>query len=84
MSLTCIESTYQMLQAANRFLTNTGKATLFDVHLVGLDYHTGQSTGLFTVHPDILIGEVQKTEIFIPAIYGDQPRVYPLDYRTSS
>ena len=76
MSLTSIESTYQMLQAANRFLVAGGMPALFDVHLVGLGRHEGQATGLFTVHPDLLIGQVEKTQlIVIPAVYGDQDEI---------
>ena len=76
MSLTCIESNFQILQAANRFLTDMGKSAIFDVHLVGLSYHLGQSTGLFTVSPDLLLDEVKKTDlIIIPPIYGDPKEV---------
>jgi transcriptional regulator GlxA family with amidase domain len=72
-SLVNIEGTHQILSNVNGFLQAQGSDPLFDVHLVGLARHTRQSTGLFTVNPDSLIGEVTKTDlIIIPAIHGDQ------------
>lgn len=45
---------------------------LFDVHLVGIAKETKQTSGLFTVNPDLLLEEVPKTDlIVIPAIHGD-------------
>ena len=48
------------------------KTPLFKVQLVGLSKETKVSGGLFTVHSDLLIGDVKKTDlIIIPAIDGD-------------
>ncbi len=45
---------------------------VFDVHLVGLEKKTSQSTGLFSVNTDCLIDEVTDTDlIIIPAIHDD-------------
>jgi transcriptional regulator GlxA family with amidase domain len=56
-------------------LTEMGKKPVFDVHLVGLEKETRQTTGLFSVSPDCLLEDVEKTDlIIIPAIH-DNPEV---------
>jgi len=76
MSLMAIELSYQMLQAANRFLVEADRNPLFDIHLVGIGPHTEQATGLFTVNAHLLISEVKKTDlVLIPPVYGDQDEV---------
>lgn len=71
-SLVNIEGTHQILSQVNDFICNGEKGPLYDVHLVGLSHETQQTTGLFTVHPDLLVHEVTKTDlIIIPAIHGD-------------
>lgn len=71
-SLVNIEGTHQILSHVNDFVAQKEKHALYDVRLVGLTRETRQSTGLFTVHPDIVIDEVEKTDlIIIPAIHGD-------------
>lgn len=71
-SLVNIEGTHQVLSQVNGFLQQMGRPPIFDVHLVGLKQETKQSTGLFTVNPDTLIGDIKKTDlIIIPAIHGD-------------
>lgn len=70
-SLVNIQGTHQVLNQVNSFLTQMGKHPIFDVHLVGLEHEARQPTGLFTVNPDALIGDVKKTDlIIIPAIHG--------------
>jgi transcriptional regulator GlxA family with amidase domain len=45
---------------------------LFNVQLVGITPQSSQREGLFTIKPDVLTGDVKKTDlIIIPAIYGD-------------
>lgn len=71
-SVVNIGGTHQMFSWVNEFFGQAGRAPLFDIHLVGLEKNTEQSNGLFTVNPDILIDDVQKTDlIIIPAIHGD-------------
>lgn len=71
-SLVNIEGTHQILSHANDFVAQREKCALYDVRLVGLTRDTRQTTGLFTVHPDALVGEVAKTDlIIIPAIHDD-------------
>lgn len=72
-SLVNVEGAYQVLDQVNGFLTSMGKSPLFNIQLVGLSKETKQTTGLFTVNPDRLVSEVEKTDlIIIPAIHGDQ------------
>jgi len=75
-SLVNIEGTHQILSEVNSILKNMGRDPLFHIQLVGLSKETKQSTGLFTVIPDILVKDVKKTDlIIIPAIHGDQNEV---------
>jgi transcriptional regulator GlxA family with amidase domain len=61
-----------MFTAANQFLQATGKAPLFDVHLVGATRDVKLHDGAFSVHTDRLLDEVEKTDlIVIPALFGD-------------
>lgn len=72
-SLVNIEGTHQIFSMVNHFLKEMGQPPLFNVHLVGLARETRQSSGLFTINPDTLLKEVEKTDvIIIPAMYGDQ------------
>ena len=71
-SLTNIEGTHQILSEVNRFRELQGKSALFNIQLVGLKPETSQRNGLFTVKPDILISDLEKTDlIIIPAMMGD-------------
>lgn len=70
-SVTNIEGTHQILNTVNGILRDMGREPVFNVQLVGISPETKQSTGLFTVNPDVLIGDVRKTDIIIiPAIHG--------------
>lgn len=71
-SLVNIAGTHQVLNQVNGFLAQMGKPPLFNVQLVGLKAETQQSTGHFTVTPDVLIRDIKKTDlIIIPAIHSD-------------
>jgi transcriptional regulator GlxA family with amidase domain len=56
-------------------LEELGEEKLFDIHLVGVSKETRQTTGLFTVNPDLLLEDLDKTDlIIIPALFGDQKK----------
>jgi transcriptional regulator GlxA family with amidase domain len=56
----------------NDFLASVGKPPAFKVQLVGLTKEVQLHNGTFTVHADVLISEVKKTDlILVPAIGGD-------------
>lgn len=57
---------------ANDFLQSMGRPPVFDVHMVGLAKEVKVHGGIFSVHPDVLLNEIQKSDIVvIPAISGD-------------
>lgn len=67
-----LEGSRQLLTQVNQFLKARYEEPLFKVQLIGLSKETKVSGGLFTVHSDLLIDEVKKTDlIIIPAIDGD-------------
>lgn len=71
-SVVNIGGAHQIFNQVNGILSKNGKKSVFDVHLVGLEKETRQSTGLFAVNTDCLIEEVPKTDlIIIPAIHDD-------------
>lgn len=57
---------------ANDFLQSMGRQPVFDVQMVGLSKEVKVHGGMFSVHPDILLNDLQKSDIvIIPAISGD-------------
>ncbi|MDB5149895.1 MAG: helix-turn-helix protein [Mucilaginibacter sp.] len=57
---------------ANDFLQAIGRQPVFDVQMVGLVKEVKVHGGMFSVHPDVLLSELQKSDIvIIPAISGD-------------
>jgi transcriptional regulator GlxA family with amidase domain len=71
-SMVNVEGTHQIFSWVNETVMLAGGRPVFDVHLVGLSKSTTQTTGLFTIHPDLLISEVDKTNLIVlPAIHGD-------------
>lgn len=71
-SIVNIGGSHQILNMVNGILAQMGREPVFDVHLVGIEKEMRQSHGLFSVNPDCLMGEVQKTDIIIiPAIHDD-------------
>lgn len=61
-----------LFTAVNQFLQSTGKPPLFHVQLVGQTREVRYNDGIFSVHVDKLLDEVEKTDlIIIPALFGD-------------
>ena len=74
--LGAIEGPHKLFTEVNDLLVNMGREPLFHVQLVGLSRETRLSKGLFTVHPDVTVKDISKTDlIIIPAIHGD-PQQY--------
>ncbi len=66
--LGCIDGTLQVLTEVNTWLEKRGQSPLFKIQLVGITRETTLKNGLFTVFPDVLIGDLKKTDlIIIPA-----------------
>jgi transcriptional regulator GlxA family with amidase domain len=56
----------------NEFLEKLGKPPVFSVQLVGLTKEIKLSNGVFAIIPDVVMEEVQQTDlIIIPAMTGD-------------
>jgi transcriptional regulator GlxA family with amidase domain len=67
-----LEGSRQLLTQVNQFFKLKGLDPIFNVQLVGLSHGTPLCGGLFTANPDLLIGDVKKTDlIIIPALDGD-------------
>ena len=61
-----------MFHAVNQFLQSKGQSPLFRVQLVGQSREVRLNNGLFSVHTDRLLEEVEHADlIFIPALFGD-------------
>lgn len=75
-SLVNVEGSYQIFSFVNQIMKETGKQPLFRIQLVGISPDTTQTSGLFTIHPDVLLQDVSQTDlIIIPAIHGPMPQV---------
>lgn len=56
----------------NEFLEAAGKPALFKVQLVGLAEEVRFNKGIFTIHTDVLLQNLKKTDlVIIPALSGD-------------
>ena len=68
-----LEGSRQLFTQVNEFFKMKGQAPIFKVDLIGLDRETPVSGGLFTVNTDLLIADVEHTDlIIIPAIDGEK------------
>ncbi len=64
-----------LFDTVNSFLEAAGQPALFNVQLVGLTREVKLINGSFSVHADVLINEVEHTDlIIIPALGGRDPR----------
>lgn len=67
-----LEGSRQLLSQVNEFFKAKDLKPVFEVKLIGLSRETPVSGGLFTVNTDLLISDVEKTDlIIIPAIDGE-------------
>ncbi|MES2828266.1 MAG: helix-turn-helix domain-containing protein [Bacteroidota bacterium] len=67
-----LEGSRQVFSQVNEFFKAKGLGPAFKVELVGLSKETPVSGGIFTVNTDLVIADVDKTDlIIIPAIDGD-------------
>jgi transcriptional regulator GlxA family with amidase domain len=57
-----------------------GEEPLFNIQLVGLSRNMSQRNGLFTINPDVLIADLDRTDlIIIPSLQGDQKQAAALN-----
>ncbi len=72
-SLVNVEGCHQLFNEVNSVLARMGKDPLFHVQLVGITKETSMKKGLFTIHPDVLVDDLDKTDlVIIPAIFGEK------------
>jgi transcriptional regulator GlxA family with amidase domain len=70
--LAAIDDPRHVFSQVNDFAKSAGKSAIFDIKFIGLSKEVNLHNGSFTVHTDLLLDEVKKTDlIFIPAYYGD-------------
>lgn len=70
--LSSVIGAYKILSSANHTLIAAGKKPAFKIQIVGLSAETSLYNGLFCVRPEILMQDVDKTDlIIIPAFQGD-------------
>lgn len=68
-NLSTIVGSYKILDRANKFLTTNGKKPAFKIQLVGNSKRVSVHDGLFSIHPNATLKQVQHTDlIIIPAI----------------
>ncbi|MEJ7738428.1 MAG: helix-turn-helix domain-containing protein [Chitinophagaceae bacterium] len=70
--LASLEGSRQVFTQVNEFFKARGRSPVFKVQLVALSKETPVSGGLFTVNSDLLLQDVEKTDlIIIPAVNGE-------------
>ena len=70
--LAAIDDPRHVFSQVNNFYKQAGKPSVFDIKFVGLNREVKLHDCAFTVHADLLLDEVEKTDlIFIPAFVGD-------------
>lgn len=75
-SLVNIEGSHQIFNEVNSVLALRGMPPLFKVQLVGISPESRMKKGLFSIHPDAMIGDVEHTDlVIIPAIHGNKQKV---------
>jgi len=61
-----------LFSAINQFVESSGKKQIFKVQLVGIKKEIKLNNGLYTIHPEVLIKDLKKTDlIIIPPLFGD-------------
>ncbi len=66
---------FKVLMAVNQFLKQSGARddNFFDIHLVGLEHDYSLYEGLFSIHCDSIISDIEKTDlVLIPALRPDK------------
>jgi len=76
-TLSCIDSSYQILTRVNDFLKYQGKGPFYSVETVGLQKHTSLNNGMYSIHANRTIDEVTNTDVIvIPLICGDFSKTF--------
>lgn len=69
--LAAIDDPRHVLSQVNKTFESAGKSAIFDIKFIGLKKEIRLHDSIFSVHADLLLDEVEKTDlIFVPAFYG--------------
>jgi transcriptional regulator GlxA family with amidase domain len=69
-----------MFTASNELLKSSGKKPFFEVQLAGLSKEVKLNEGLYTINPDLLLKDVQRTDlVIIPALSGEMKKAVELN-----
>jgi len=78
--LNSVEGPHEAFNEVNNILVAKGDLKLFNVQLVGLTKEVPLSNGLYTVKTNLLLNEVDKTDlIIVPAMQGDLKKAVMLN-----
>lgn len=67
-----VEGPRMVFSEVNLFLKQMGKPALFNVQLAGLTEETDLCNGIYKIHPDVLVNDIEKTDlVVIPALGGN-------------
>jgi transcriptional regulator GlxA family with amidase domain len=81
-TINCIDSCYQILIRVNDFLRYQGKPPFYSVKIAGTDKSTSLSKGLYSIHTDLTIDEIDRTDlIVVPITCGQFPNTVQLNER---
>lgn len=70
--LQAIADPQYLFSAVNEFMVLNGKSPLFRIQLVGVKKEVKLNAGLYSVHTDARLKDIQKTDlVLIPALFGD-------------
>jgi transcriptional regulator GlxA family with amidase domain len=73
--LSSVIGSYKILTRVNDILAMQKKEPKFQVQLVGQNKNAILYEGLFSIHPDLLLDELKKTDlVIIPAVHGADMR----------
>jgi len=71
-TLTSIDSSHQLFSRVNDFMSYQGKAPVYNIEVVGLVPNTNLSNGLYTIHTNKTIKQIEKTDIIVlPLLCGN-------------
>jgi len=74
-TLTSIDSSYQLFTRVNDFMRYQGKPPYYKVELVGHTGSAGFTNGLYTIHAEKTIDQIEKTDVIVlPLLCGSFPK----------
>lgn len=74
-----------LFTTANHFLIASGQSPLFEVELVGTKQQIQLNNGMYSVHTDRLLNDIESTDlIIIPALFGDMSTAVTLNKESIS